>query len=524
MDTYELLKERKITTESIADHISKHQGIRELHDSYHEQKKLNQAEEENKNLQFFRHKKMIDVYGKDSKKARKNLILKNTDAINEYMDNNYKEHYVQADPTEHKEWTELHSKRSRTLFKDEKNEEIVEFQMGGSGFMSFRNKEHKGAHGKGFVDTIQNKTVEIKVGNKVKRFKPKDFGRWQRYKLSFLGFFSRNKRAELDAKETAYAMYLKELEYAYDDFHGERVMLNDKIYHHIRRRTVQDEKTGKTITKYNIAGAQVSGGAMNLGEHSIENNVKYIRELTTLKLIDWIDKYRYKQEDAKNIYFLMRGHSRGGVAAGKGALAIKALAMEMTKGNPKLQECLLSHLKIEMILHDPVAGMGSNSGANESINLNEQTEEQFREHMAPLEDNCVESTVFYSLHCDHKMGFTPQKIFGAKRLIISPYNHAVGLGDIEETTTVENGQQKKQKHSQSWTNAATGEKYRGQGISELPKGLYFQTKDGQLVQVHSKEDALGLIDKLLKANKTKMQGSRHKVIKQVVSKYFEDNK
>ena len=84
-------------------------------------------------------------------------------------------------------------------------------------------------------------------------------------------------------------------------------------------------------------------------------------------------------------------------------------------------------------------------------------------------------------------------------------------------------------HRAGYTNAKTGEVYRGSGLSELPEGVYIMDETRTLIRLNSKEKALNMLKEVYKdtykilgknAIKSKIQGSRKNRLKEVVEAWF----
>lgn len=506
MDNNNIFLKRNKTTLNIKD--EELNNIKKLSDQEHQDYQLH---ENQKTLSTF--------YGGEYKKVEKNIRLKSVDSVIDEKMKTLPE--VQAQPAEN-QWVPLKHKRSRTLLKEGNNTgEIVEFLMAGTGFKEFRNKEHVGAHAKGKFDALKElaEKTEITYGdNKKMKFNPAEFTFRAKVWAGFLGLFSSEKKEIYGAKLKAVREYEERQKQLMEETYGKSIKVKGKLRKHVRERIKTEN--GVNIYKYNIAGAQALAG-MNRGEHSIENNIKYMKELGQARIDAWINNYGKSDTAPKELRFILRGHSRGGAAALNGAMLIKQYALERTEGNAELRTRLLNNLKFELIQHDPVPGYGSRSGVNEYANLNVNNERTKEEGMAALGDNLVESTVFYSMHTEHDSFFTPQKVIGAKRIILTPYRHGTGLDEIQHAVTAENGKVKFTSHSQTWYDSKTKVRYRGAGISELPEGLYIQKTNGELVRMENAQTAIDIYKTALhRDHKEGDQTERHNIIEDVINDYF----
>lgn len=104
------------------------------------------------------------------------------------------------------------------------------------------------------------------------------------------------------------------------------------------------------------------------------------------------------------MYILVKGHSRGGVAA---SIFANWLKDESSKEDSKV-------IRIELTLLDPVPGPLHFGKFND------------------ITTSATQSTVIYSLTADrdlvHKIGFTPQIIRSADRIILTTEGHDCGTG------------------------------------------------------------------------------------------------
>lgn len=498
-----------------------------------QEQKIKPAEQEEPTLYMRDEKKadLVDYYG--NKYTQDDLSLKHTSrVINYYLANKYgKETLRERIKPATGEFSEVHHKRSRSIVKEGNGDEIVEFMLAGSGFTEFR-KEHKGFHGKGksyepagyTYEEVEAAKLEAQLRYDLeKSFNPKKWGKWARFKSFFsciFNGFNFDKHNEKNRIRKIYEEAKKQrTEEELNKEIGESVTINNKSHKHVRYKS-KVLSNGTHLHRYNIAGATTPKGMFNRGSHSIDNNLIYIKALGEERLADWIANYN--QGTIKPLRFLFRGHSRGGVAAATGAMMIKQSALELTKDNAELQQALLSNLKFEIIQHDPVPGIGSDSGVFAEADYHIQTKAMKEKNLPALGDNLVESTVFYSLHTDHDMGFTPQKILGAKRVILTPQYHSSGLNRIQKGDFVRgNGFEETETGSQVFTDAKTRIKYRGAGISELPEGLYIQDERGELVKMESPQEAIQIYRTLLGINMADMdQLDRHMIVEDVIREFF----
>ncbi|HEX5273266.1 MAG TPA: hypothetical protein VFW33_22370, partial [Gemmataceae bacterium] len=142
----------------------------------------------------------------------------------------------------------------------------------------------------------------------------------------------------------------------------------------------------------------------------------------------------------------------------------------------------------ELVQFDPVPGP-STVAENKEITLPES----------------VESTLVYSVAAGRTpAGFDPQRVLGAKRIIISKQDHSAGLaaGFMYD-----------------------GKPYKGSGLNSLPRGGYVDLNDtGEksvpLEKVASAEEAMKKFDDAFKAAKRKGDPYRRGIVEAVMKEFF----
>jgi hypothetical protein len=146
--------------------------------------------------------------------------------------------------------------------------------------------------------------------------------------------------------------------------------------------------------------------------------------------------------EGQPIVFLVKGHSRGAVVANRLA--------EFLQG-------AFPDASVELTAIDPVPGLFE-PGRNHEIDVS----------------NVDESTVVYSVFSGHYniAGFTPQRVFGASRVIISQQDHGVG---VRAGFTYQ------------------GQLYKGSRLNSLPAGVYRDmnsdlSRAGELEPIGKSED------------------------------------
>ncbi|MPN37815.1 hypothetical protein SDC9_185336 [bioreactor metagenome] len=105
-------------------------------------------------------------------------------------------------------------------------------------------------------------------------------------------------------------------------------------------------------------------------------------------------------------------------------------------------------------------------------------------------------------------------------MILTPFKHGVGLGDIDDSKIKEkDGEREQQQHRPGYTDAKTGSVYRGSGINELPEGVYIVDEQNTLIRFETYEDAEKVVKAVLKG--TWFQGTRHETIPSMAKIWFE---
>ena len=375
--------------------------------------------------------------------------------------------------------TPLHYSRG-TYLADKEGKHVLEFDMAGSGF-KFMRADYKDINAKtGFKRTIK--------------------AWWNSFKSLFTG------------KKTKEQLNMEKVEKILGEGYQE-VNAKGKKLEHVRSRTKfkeiineQGEKEVIRKQRVHMAGAMVFYGLSNRGDYSIENTRQYVQYMGGKYLKDVFEEAIQNKKDPRDVHIVMKGHSRGGVSAIEGAMMLKQWVYE----NYSQFE---DKVKFEITQMDPVAGLGSNSGLNKEVDLNGKTVTQNGIKFRPLGDS-AQTTVMYSLHGNHSIGFTPQCVKGAKRVIFTPMEHSMGLQDSE----VVDGEKRKI----SYTDVKTGHVYRSTAINELGEGVYIADKNNNLIKLNSMEEVNKVIDHITKD--TSKQTDRYNVIKEAAKSWFDHQK
>lgn len=427
----------------------------------------------------------------------------------------------------------LHHSRGTQLFSQGQN--VLEFDLAGSGYQQFH-RRHKGVGGKSNAMTVKK---GVKVKAKFKDLKKladlaiKDPEAYER-ELAKLPYKTEKQRALKDTIMWRVAE-INEGVNLVDDIYGKQEAVEGfgKLEHVRSKTKAKRLSDNEIVTKKRVtmSGTLSMGGSRNAGEYSIEKVREYVLSMGQSYLTPIFQQWQNALEKAKYESFaengkldeadmadfaqkihpvtiIMKGHSRGGVAMSHGAMMIKYW---LSENYPQFE----SFVKFETTHYDPVAGTGSDSGLNSEVNISDATDEMTKEElkknkMKALGDS-AESTVVYSLHTQYNHNFSPQTVKGAKRIILTADDHYVGLETVDAT--------QRDLHRGAYTDAKTGEVYRGSGINSLEEGLYIADEKNALVKVTDKATAKHLLEKILKG--AKGQEKRHNRINDVIDAYFE---
>lgn len=232
--------------------------------------------------------------------------------------------------------------------------------------------------------------------------------------------------------------------------------------------------------RYSKPGKRSFGGTSDTGSNSIAELVKHVPELVAEEIRKGLGN------EKRPVFVLVKGHSRGGVAATRVADAIKQNHPDAT---------------VELTAVDPVPGPG-HTGDNVTLTLKQDEEG---------ETQLDESTIIYSVASGHHAGFTPQKVFGAKRIIVSRQDHGAGLLSGFHFK---------------------GRLYTGSSLNSLPAGVYLDNNTNgknnvELVFLATLDDAWAAFDDAFAVSQASMGDyalwhSREEDVKEVLIKYFNE--
>lgn len=288
------------------------------------------------------------------------------------------------------------------------------------------------------------------------------------------------------------------------DEYGERVKVAGKKLKYIRKKVTKDSEGNDVKTRITMAGPQNIGGLMNKGKYDIENLRNYMLILGSEYLKPIFETWELNPTLRRPINIIIKGHSRGAVAAGEGAMMLKAWVADHYPD-------YLDDVKFELTQYDPVPGLGSRSKHQEINHAGNLPFIKDGVKMMPLGAN-ANTTVFYSMMTQYPAGFKPQAVYNANRVILTPFNHGIDLNKAEAT-------QQGTFYRKSYKDAATGETYRSSGINELGEGLYITTSDHTLVRMDSANQAIALVNEYRK-NKH-FPDDRLPILTDVINKWFE---
>lgn len=187
----------------------------------------------------------------------------------------------------------------------------------------------------------------------------------------------------------------------------------------------------------------------------------------------------------REIYVLIKGHSRSGVAVSQ--IAIK-LAQEF-KDN--------KNVEIDVLQRDPVPGP-----LHFSVDLEVDYEKGFGENNDTKALQRLNSTVVYSLNTEYPMGFTPQSVLNAKKIILVKWQHEVGL-------------------NKSKGFIFDNKRFHGSGLRKLREGVYMQTNAASDDNAELEKFDASNCDKVeekIRSNGSWMQSARTEIILKAVKK------
>lgn len=310
---------------------------------------------------------------------------------------------------------------------------------------------------------------------------------------------------EIDVAGSTYEQFRKE----YDGYHGMNKSdkntigdiydekLDQKGYFWKKEKTskvkVGDKEIDVTKTRYSISGP----GALNVVSinYSIEKTRERIRNLGVEHLKPIFEEWKKQlNEGTEPNYqvtnFMLRGHSRGGVGASHGAMMLKYW---IQTNYPEFMD----YVHFDIIQYDPVPGWdveffeGMRDGMErydiksyQGVHKGEFSIDG--EKMAPLEDTSGTTVVYSMVNQDdlqHKLFFAPQEVLHAKRLILMPFTHDIGLDISHIDTTQKAFDEKEKNHGMAFFDSHSGKVYRNSGLNELEDGVYVMDEHHVMIKV-----------------------------------------
>lgn len=352
--------------------------------------------------------------------------------------------------------------RTARLFKSEgtklsqQGTYVLELSTAGSGYYTFRS-EHKGLGGKmSGKDKLRGETPDLK---------------------------------ERIDKNLGYRVGPEEAKYTF------------------KKDTIINGRTMKTKFSIGGCGSERGGGLRNKGYYGIKESRQHILDIAKRQLEPLFRAWTEGRTDVpQNTEVMFRGHSRGGVATGQGAMLVNAW---IAQKYPMFR----NRVHFNIMLLDPVPGLGSNDKLNMKMDFLHPTEEMIAEGMdTPLQPT-DDTTVFVSgtMEADkmnHDFGlFKPQSVVGAKRVIVTRSKHSIYLHDYD-------GTQKDGDHFVAFTDE-NGDAYRSYGISKLKPGVYFSDKDYNLIHMKKMEEIDRTFDKVFSNGgiRSRSNGARKKIVR-----------
>lgn len=463
-----------------------------------------QKEEEQKKWQqmFYSHQYNYELQENQLAYERSQKMTNVRKAIEQVLPNAYDKIDQLKDPcvNDSQKLTRLHYARGTKLLSDHQSGDVLEFDLGGSGYYMPR-KMHKG-----YEERKEENKFDEKSGKNIHAGL-----RWYEKVLSWIPGLRSLKWNKEELRTIQNPELLKkrdaEIEEGFRKEYGEKVTIGGKQFDQIRM------KKQKNKTRISLAGPLLLRGAMNKGTYSIKNLREYMKTMGVDYLQNIFRNWDSTDgEDPHQISILIRGHSRGGVAASEGAMMIKAWLWD---NYPEYE----GFVKFELLQMDPVPGFGSRHGINEEVNHkgNEAITED-GDKMLPLGDS-QETTVVYSLRTNHGIGFAPQAVKGAKRIILMAAKHDVGLDQIDKSHLAGTNGEEAGQHRNGYTDASTGEVYRGQALAELGEGIYIADEQNNLIRLNSYADAKKIVAAVMTDQKT-TQEHRKEIIDRVLQSWF----
>ena len=341
---------------------------------------------------------------------------------------------------------------------------VLELNIAGSGFTEFRKMEHNSTGKHTF-------TAEPVHDSKATRIKLSKDPTLDETDLDSIQKFTDNAK----------------IEDLLDEVYGKRyVDPAGKMSEYVRTKLTEEG-----IQKIYIPGPTSMDSNLNADEKRSMNNARH----TALQFAkDFLtQKFEMMKSDPSKrapIDIMMQGHSRGGVAIGESLQMIEKWVHDKFPEYEHLVNYRLTQF-------DPVPGTGSYDN-HKTLDLNKSGEVKDTLNKAErgnyADPTKVNNTVIYAMSTtedlNHQMFFDPQKVLGAKRVIISPESHGLMLGQVDDS-------QAEGLAKIGFTLASNGEVYRGSGINDLPEGVYVCDEDHVLVKCDNVDQIKTIMSKVV---------------------------
>lgn len=402
----------------------------------------------------------------------------------------------------------LHHSRGTRLASGQ--DQVLEFDIAGSGFYQFRNK-HLNIDGSKnqLVDYIKAKipwyAKPFQWIPAVKRhFQQKDLDKAKSYQQS-----------PGTQRLTESELYNVEMVRNWEKRIGSTPYTRKKGTETKRMEHIHKKEQGNK-TRITMAGPLGMGGMSNTGDYSIENLRTYISVLSQKYLTPVFEQWDHQQQTDQQesppvIWLRIRGHSRGAVATIEGAMMIR----HWLKHNEQYSH-YADRVKFDITQFDPVPGFGSRSGTHKSIDL--AGNNSLPPDMEPL-DESAETTVVYSMHTQYSQFFTPQQVEHTKRIILAPLKHSAGLEQVDTHASSQEGE----RHRAAFIDATSGEAFRLSSLNELDPGVYVMDEKNVLVPMHNLREYTELMENIRTQRDMTGQEERHQVLDDVVARWFQAN-
>lgn len=128
------------------------------------------------------------------------------------------------------------------------------------------------------------------------------------------------------------------------------------------------------------------------------------------------------------------------------------------------------------------------------------------------------------MHVDYPAFFTPQKVNGAGRIIITPFKHSSGLDDIDSDINPvvdDGGALMGHEHRPAFIDAQTQKAYRLGALNDLERGVYILDEHNILARMDTYDDFKAIMDEIYGGQgRLHLQQARHNVIYSTAREWF----